>query len=86
MDLLSTNEVVDTIPVGAFPPGIAFNPSNNDMYVANRDSNTVSVIATISPTPQQAIQRLINDIKNNPEINDRIKASLVRILDITLRR
>ena len=55
------------------------------MYVANRDSNTVSVIVTISPTPQQAIQQLIDDIKNNPEINKHDKASLVRILDLALK-
>ena len=80
--------VIKTIPVER-PAGVGFNPSNNDMYVANRDSNTVSVIATTTPTPtptpQQAIQRLINDIQNNPEINDRVKASLIRILEISLR-
>ena len=38
-----------------------------------------------SDNPNDLIQRLINDIKNNPEINDRVKASLTRILDIVLR-
>lgn len=38
-----------------------------------------------SDNPNDLIQRLINDIKNNPEINDRVKASLTRILDIVFR-
>lgn len=37
----SANEVVETIPIGRAPIGIAFNPSNNDMYVANFGSGTV---------------------------------------------
>lgn len=41
--------------------------------------------ALVNNNPEDAIRQLINDIKNNPEINDRIKASLVRILDLTLR-
>ena len=32
-------------------------------------------------TPAEALQQLINDIQNNPQINDRVKASLIRILD-----
>ena len=35
-----------TIPVrGTFPYGIAYNSANNNMYVANADSSTVSVIS-----------------------------------------
>jgi DNA-binding beta-propeller fold protein YncE len=37
------DSVIKTIPVGSAPWGIAFNPSNNDMYVTNVDSGTVSV-------------------------------------------
>ena len=36
--------VIATIPVGSSPAGIAFNPDNGFLYVANLDSNTVSVI------------------------------------------
>jgi YVTN family beta-propeller protein len=81
----STNEVVDTIPVGAFPLGIAFNPRNNDMYVANRDSNTVSVIATTTPTPtpQQAIQNLIDIIDS---ISKGITTSLESTLNAVIRQ
>src|SRR4029079_10197788 len=38
------DSVIATIPLGDLPQGIAFNPNNGDMYVANHDSNTVSVI------------------------------------------
>jgi YVTN family beta-propeller protein len=38
------DSVIKTIPVGAYPFYIAFNPTNNDMYVTNYGSNTVSVI------------------------------------------
>jgi YVTN family beta-propeller protein len=34
-----------TIPVGIGPFGIAYNPSNNNIYVANAASSTVSVIS-----------------------------------------
>ena len=34
-----------TISVGIFPFGIAYNPSNNNIYVANAASSTVSVIS-----------------------------------------
>jgi hypothetical protein len=38
------DSVIATILVGKFPQAIIFNPSNNNIYVANRDSGTVSVI------------------------------------------
>lgn len=46
-----TNTVVDTISVGIRSISIAYNPTNNNMYVANADSDTVSVIATLSIQP-----------------------------------
>jgi YVTN family beta-propeller protein len=40
-----TNDFEGTaISVGSIPFGIAHNPTNNNMYVSNADSNTVSVI------------------------------------------
>ena len=30
--------VISTIPVGIFPQALIVNPSNNNIYVANRDS------------------------------------------------
>jgi YVTN family beta-propeller protein len=44
----STNTVADTVPVGARPRAIAYNPANNEVYVANTLSNDVSVIGTLN--------------------------------------
>ena len=44
----STNTVVDTVPVGTRPRAIAYNPANNEVYVANTVSNDVSVIGTLN--------------------------------------
>ena len=43
-DVIFAEEVIATIPVGVSPIGLTFNPFNNNMYIANADSNTVSVI------------------------------------------
>jgi DNA-binding beta-propeller fold protein YncE len=40
------DSVISVIPVGNFPQALVLNPSNNNIYVANRDSGTVSVIET----------------------------------------
>ncbi len=42
-----TNTLVDTVSVGSFPQGVAYDSDNGEMYVSNFDSGTVSVIATI---------------------------------------
>ena len=42
--------VTAAIPVGEFPQALVFNPSNNNIYVANRDSGTVSVIDSTNNT------------------------------------
>jgi len=42
--------VVDTIPVGILPEGVAFNPNNSDLYVTNLGDNSVSVIDTTTNT------------------------------------
>ena len=42
--------VVATVPVGAFPGGIAVNPAGTLVYVANQDDGTVSVIRTSDNT------------------------------------
>jgi YVTN family beta-propeller protein len=67
----STNEVVDTIPVGAFPLGIAFNPSNNDMYVTVVGSSTVSVIDSSTNTVVDTIPvERPHGVAFNPSNND----------------
>ena len=65
----STNTVIDTISVGLNPYYLEYNPSNNNIYVANSHSNTVSVISTtVSSQPEipKSIQHLINSIIKNP--------------------
>ena len=44
------NSVISVIPVGSFPQALVFNPSNNNIYAANRDSGSVSVIETNNDT------------------------------------
>ena len=44
------NTVVATIPVGLQPQGIDVHPDGSTVYVANRDSNSISVINTNSNT------------------------------------
>ena len=41
---MASNSVINTIPVGSEPVGVAFNSLNGDVYVANYGSNTVTVI------------------------------------------
>jgi YVTN family beta-propeller protein len=43
--IAKADSVISTIPVGTHPQGIAFDPSNGDMYVANAFSNSISVIS-----------------------------------------
>ncbi len=45
-----TDSVTKIMPVGREPQGIAYNSANNNMYVANYGSNTVSVINSSSNT------------------------------------
>ena len=40
----NTNTVIDTIPLGEGPYGIAYDPDNHRMYIANNRDGTVSVI------------------------------------------
>jgi YVTN family beta-propeller protein len=44
------DSVISSISVGIFPQALIFNPSNNNIYVANRDSETVSVIDSTNTT------------------------------------
>ena len=51
-----TNEFDRTpIPVGVNPFGIAYNPKNNNIYVTNYGSNTVSII---NPTTNSVIDTI----------------------------
>ena len=46
-DTSGCNQTWPTVTVGASPQGLAVNPSNDTVYVANRNDNTVSVIDTL---------------------------------------
>lgn len=46
----ATNTVVGTVPVGAFPVGVAVTPDNAFAYVVNTGDSTVSVISTATNT------------------------------------
>src|SRR5437868_10874975 len=46
----ATITVVSTFAVGSHPRGVAVNPNGTRAFVANRDSNTVSVIDTATNT------------------------------------
>ena len=48
--MTSTNTVIATIPVDTNPNGVAFNSTNGNIYVANFDSNNVSVISGSTKT------------------------------------
>jgi DNA-binding beta-propeller fold protein YncE len=41
------DSVVGTVNVGIRPMALEFNPSNNNIYVANQGSNDISVIKTV---------------------------------------
>ena len=47
---ITTNTVIDTIPIGIEPFDIAYSPYNQRMYVTNGGDSTVSVINTTTNT------------------------------------
>jgi YVTN family beta-propeller protein len=47
--------VIETIPVGEYPDGIAFNPVDNNMYIIIKNSGTVSVIESSTNTVIETI-------------------------------
>ena len=46
----TNNTVIGDVNVETSPIALEFNPSNNNIYVANRDSGTVSVIDSTNNT------------------------------------
>lgn len=58
----STKTVTATIAVGRYPSGVAVNPSDTEVYAANRDDDTVSVIDTSS----NAVIATITGVGNIP--------------------
>ena len=47
----ASNTVISTVDVGDGPSALAFNPSNNNIYVTNPMSDDVSVIQTNNSKP-----------------------------------
>ena len=81
--------VTAAIPVGEFPQALIFNPSNNDTYVSNRDSGTVSVIDSTSNSVIKNItvgsspgQLLFNPSNNNMYVANR-DSGTVSVIDST---
>jgi YVTN family beta-propeller protein len=52
----SNNNVVASIPFDAHPHGLAYNPANNDTYVANYDSTSHSSMITIKEIDNSPIK------------------------------
>ena len=59
VDVIFGEEVITTIPVGDSPIGLTFNPFNNNMYIANAESDNVS-----DKDPEKIV------IQQNPEIDN----------------
>jgi hypothetical protein len=51
----TTNTVIGTIAAGGQPCGIVFAPLSNKLYVANTNTNSISVISTVSNTVSATI-------------------------------
>ncbi len=50
LELTWADSVVATVNVGIRPMALEFNPSNNNIYVANQGSNSISVIDSLTNT------------------------------------
>jgi YVTN family beta-propeller protein len=57
---IGNSPVVATIPVGEFPIGVAFTPNGAFAYVANQNSNNVSVINTTTRTGMATVSVGVN--------------------------
>src|SRR5829696_6988976 len=80
--------VTAAIPVGEFPQALIFNPSNNNIYVANAISNTVSVIDSTNMTANEIevgsnpLALEINPSNNNIYVANAI-SNTVSVIDST---
>ncbi|MFL6419266.1 MAG: YncE family protein [Nitrososphaeraceae archaeon] len=81
----STNNIVANMLVGKAPQDAAFNSANDQVYITNLLSNTVSVISSSSiDDPVQSIQALIQTIQSMSTISQDIQASLVSTLNTAM--
>jgi YVTN family beta-propeller protein len=72
------DSVTSVILVDSFPQALVFNPSNNNIYAANRDSGTVSVIETNNNTVIKSVgvgasphALVFNSFNNNIYVTNR---------------
>jgi YVTN family beta-propeller protein len=50
LSIVQNNTLIESISVESSPTVLEYNPSNNNIYVANHDSRTVTIIYTSSNT------------------------------------
>ena len=82
-----TDSAVDDITVDRDPAGIAYNPTNHNMYVAKFSSNQVSVINTITnsvigniPVGNTPVDIVYNPINHNMYVTNQ-GSSTVSVID-----
>ena len=74
-----------TIPVGSYPSAVAVNPVTNKIYVANQNSNTVTVIdgvtnsTAIVATGRSPIALAINSVTNQIYVANYLDNSVTAI-------
>jgi YVTN family beta-propeller protein len=62
-----SNRIIHTIPVGVLPYAIKFNPNNKEVYVANQESRTISVIDSNDRVLTRRVDGEPTDIAFNPK-------------------
>jgi YVTN family beta-propeller protein len=90
--MVLSNKVIDTIPVGRNPVGIAVNPTTNKIYATNLLSLTISVInastnkvsSTITEKPLSGSYRVHDPVSSLPLVaRFPLIASLVAVNDVS---
>jgi YVTN family beta-propeller protein len=80
--------VIATVTVGSHPEGIDINPTTNRIYVANRDSNNVSVIDGVNNTVVATVSVALPDFVGVNQATNRIyvaseNSNIVSVIDGT---
>jgi YVTN family beta-propeller protein len=65
----TSNALVETIPIGSGPNGIAYNQNNGNVYVANSINGIVSVISGLTNTVDSTILVGINNTPSGVSYN-----------------
>src|SRR5206468_3065007 len=65
VSIAKADSVIATIPVGSFPSGIAFNPSNGDMYVTNQAGGGInSTVSVIDSSTNRVINTITTGVRS----------------------